>query len=196
MVAGQDTTLSCTCGALTGTIRNVSPATVVHARCFCADCRAAEVYHQQPDPGENGVDLTMIDPATLSIDSGTEHLAVMRIYPKGIFRWYAACCGARLFNTVYSARFVFVTVCSDRIATPSLLGPEVARAFVPQPDGTTKNENAARLYLPMIRRSLLRLITGRWRDNPLFDPASNRPVAVPHVLTREDRHAIGLTPKS
>ena len=196
MAAGQDTRLSCTCGALTGTIRDVSPRNVVHARCFCADCRAAELYHGQPDPGTEGVDLTMVDPARLSIDSGHGHLAVMRLYRKGILRWYASCCGARLFNTITTARFVFVTVCTDRIERKDLLGPEIARAFVPQPDGKARNENISRLYLPMIGRTLVRAFTGRWRDNPLFDRKTGAPVAQPRVLTREDRRALGLGPRA
>lgn len=190
--AGQDTAFSCSCGALGGTIRDLSPATAIRATCFCTDCRAAEVWHGQPDPGTGGVDLAMLDPARVDIDRGHEHLAVIRLYPKGILRWYASCCGARLFNTVASPRFVFVTILAARVAEPDRLGPERARAFVAKPDGTRGHVNAGALYLPMIGRSLARLVTGGWRRNPLFDTATGKPRATPQVLTREDRRRLGL----
>ena len=192
MPGGKDTRFSCTCGQLAGQIRDVSPATVVRARCFCGDCRAAELYHNQPDPGEAGVDLVMVDPAKLSIDRGIEHLAAIKIYRRGILRWYAACCGARLFNTVDTPRFAFITVVTHRLEDPDAAGLEQARAFVPMGNGKTKHENGAKLYLPMIARSLARMINGRWRDNPLYDVESGKMRAVPHILTREERREIGL----
>lgn len=137
----------------------------------------------------------MVDPAKLSFDQGREHLAAIRIFPKGPVRWYAACCGARLCNTVDSARFVFITVSADRIAERDQLGPEQARAFVKQPNGKRKHENGSRLFLPMLMRSISRFFTGRWRDNPLFDPKTGKPIVSPHILTREERAAIGLSSK-
>lgn len=192
MPAGKDTRFSCTCGQVAGQIRDVSPATVVRARCFCRDCRAAELYHNQPDPEDAGVDLVMVDPATLSIEQGLENLAAIKIYTKGILRWYAACCGARLFNTLDTPRFAFITVVTHRLAEPEATGAEQSRAFVPLGNGKTRHENASRLYLPMIARSLGRLFTGRWRDNPLYDVEARTMRATPHVLTREERRAIEL----
>lgn len=196
MVAQQDIRFSCNCGQLSGHLADASPQTTVRARCFCSTCRAAEVYHDQPDPGENGVDLVMVDPAKLSFDQGREHVAAIRIFPKGPLRWYAACCGARLFNTAGSARFVFITVSADRIAESERLGPEQARAFVKQSNGKRKHEHGGRLFLPMLGRSLSRFVTGRWRDNPLFDPQTGKPIAKPQILTREERAAIGLPSKA
>lgn len=192
MGAGQDTAFSCTCGQLRGTIRDLSPATAIRATCFCADCRAAELWHGQPDPGAEGVDLAMLDPARLRLDAGAANLGVIRLSPKGILRWYATCCGARLFNTVQSPRFVFVTILSNRVAHPERLGPERARAFITRPDGKRGHRNAHLLYLPMIGRSLARALTGGWRDNPLFDRATGRPLADPRILTRAERRGLGL----
>ena len=196
MAEDSGTPFSCTCGQLHGHIANLSPKTCVHAICFCEDCRAAEVYHKQPDPGETGVDLVMVDPANVHIDGGQEHLAAIRIYPKGIIRWYADCCGARLFNTVSNARFVFITVVAARIPDTDMLGPVQARAFVKQPDGSRKHENGKRLFMPMALRSLARFLSGRWRDNPLFDRETGQMVVTPHILTREERREIGLGSKT
>jgi len=170
----------------------MSPVTAVRARCFCADCRAAELYHNQPDPGEGGVDLLMVDPAKLTIDQGIEQLATIKIYPRGIRRWYAACCGARFFNTLDTPRFVFITVRTNRLADKEAAGPEQAQAFVPLRNGKTKHKNATRLYLPMMARSLGRMFNGKWRDNPLYDPKAGRMRTKPHVLSREERRGIGL----
>ena len=196
MSAGQHTRFACACGQLAGHVQDASPKTTVRARCFCADCRAAEVYHGQPDPEDTGVDLVMVDPAKLSIETGLDKLGAIKIYPKGIMRWYATCCGARLFNTLDTPRFVFITLVTHRVSDPSVLGPEQARAFVPTANGKTKHENALRLYIPMIKRSLARLVTGGWRRNPLVEPATGKMRVTPHVLTREERRAIGLVPKT
>lgn len=196
MASGQNIGFACTCGLLCGTLTDASPRKAVRGRCFCADCRAAELYHDQPDPGDGGVDLVMVDPATLSIDRGQDHLAAIRLYPKGIVRWYADCCGARLFNTLATARFVFITIVAARIAYPDALGREQSRTFVRQSDGTLMHEHAARLYMPMIRRSLIGFLTGRRRDNPLFDRNTGQLGVTPHILTRDERRALGLKPKT
>ena len=196
MARDQDLSFSCKCGQVCGVLTDASPKTVVRARCFCRDCRAAELYHKQPDPGDAGVNLVMVDPAKLHVETGLDLLGAIKIHPKGIMRWYATWCGARLFNTLETPRFVFITMVTDRVSNPDQLGPEQASAFVPMPDGKRRHEHAARLYIPMIKRSLVRMVTGRWRSNPLVDLQSGKLRVTPYILSREERRAIGLGSKT
>ena len=196
MSTGQDTRFSCTCGALTGHIANLSPESAVHALCFCPDCRAAEVYLGQPDPGTGGVDLAQLNPSDISIDTGQEHLALLRLYPTGLFRWYAACCNTPLFNTVTTPKVRLASIRTQRLDEPNRVGPVRSRAFVTKPNGKRKHEHVMRLVWPLAVRSLAGLITGEWRDTPFFDPTTRQPVCEPKVLTREERRALGLGPKT
>lgn len=196
MAAGRDTPFSCTCGQLTGTILNLSPETGVHARCFCADCRAAEVHLGQPDPGQDGVGLFQLSPDQVRFDRGQEHLAVMRIYPKGIMRWHAKCCGAPLFNTTSSPKVYFATMRTSRLPDPSILGPVRVRAFVPKPGGGTRHEHAMILVRRVLSHSITALLSGQWRKTPFFDPNSRAPVRSPRILSSDERKAAGLVRSS
>ena len=143
-----------------------------------------------------GVDLAQLNPSDVSIDTGAEHLAVFRLYPTGILRWYAECCNAPLFNTVATPKVRLATIHTHRLDEPNRVGPVRARAFVPRPNGKRKHEHVLRLVWPLAVRSLSGLINGDWRDTPFFDPQTRQPVREPTILTREDRRALGLGPKA
>ena len=148
MSSGQDTGFSCTCGALKGHIRNLSPSSGTHAVCFCPDCRAAEAYFKQPDPGSNGISLVQLNPDDVVFDEGEEHLAVARLYPSGVLRWHADCCKAPLFNTVATPKVRFATLLVKRLEHPERVGPVRAQAFVPRPGKKPRHKNAMRLIWP------------------------------------------------
>jgi len=47
-----------------------------------------------------GVALYQTRPDCVHIDDGAEHLACLRLSPKGLLRWYASCCDTPLANTL------------------------------------------------------------------------------------------------
>jgi hypothetical protein len=195
VAAGQDTRFSCSCGTISGHIRNLSAETARRALCFCPDCRAAERFLGQPDPGGDGVPLAQLAPADIVFETGLEHLAVMRLYPTGLMRWYADCCKAPLFNTVATPMVCFATILLNRLEHPERAGPVRAKAFVPRPGKKPRHQGARHLIWPVLARSLSALMTGAWRDTPFFDRATGKPVRVPRVLSQEERRALGLGPK-
>ena len=126
---------SCTCGSLKGRITAKGAKSGTHVACFCKDCRAAQLYFGQPDPAPGPVEILQITPEEIKIETGTEHLAVMRLSPKGMLRWYANCCNAPLAATSRTPKFPFAGFIVQRIANPQSLGPITTRGFVPQSNG-------------------------------------------------------------
>lgn len=181
---------SCGCGALKGhdTAEGVKAGTRVN--CYCADCRAGELYFQQPDPAPGPVDIFQLSPETVVIDQGAEHLAAIRLSPKGMFRWYANCCNTPICTTLKSAKTPFAGMNAARFETPDLLGPVVSKGFVPKADGSRKHENAYRAAWPLIKRMALSRLSGGWKNTPFFDAGSGAPVVEPQVIDKAKRKAL------
>ncbi|APE42934.1 hypothetical protein BOO69_05475 [Sulfitobacter alexandrii] len=179
--------LTCTCGQIEGHLRNFSPRMGTHAECFCKDCRAAELYLHQPDPAPGAVGVFQSTPDHLILTKGSEHLAVFSFGEKNLLRWYASCCGTPLFNTPRDPRMSFVAIRTAAIADTAALGPVTAQAFIPAGNDKTRHKGIIRLVGAAVARIALRRITGRWRDNPLFDTDSATPVRPVTVLAQGTR---------
>ena len=192
MAKHASTGFACVCGKLRGHVRDLSPGTAVHLRCLCGDCRAAEIFLDQPDPNPDGVDLAQLDPAAVVFDGGAEHLALLRLSPTGALRWYAACCSSPMFITVASPKVAVATIRVPRLDAPERVGPVRARAFIPRPGGRHRHEHIGRLVWPVLTRSLARLLDGRWRETPFFDAATRKPVCKARVLSPAERRAIDV----
>lgn len=190
MVRPSASALSCRCGQLRGRIDPARPGTGLHLICHCRDCRAAERYLGQPDPGPGGVDLFQTTPDTIHIDTGAEQLAILRLSPNGPLRWYGVCCKTPLFNTLARPGLPFATVMVARLEQPECIGPVKAEAFVPQPGGAPRHRNGTRMVWGVLRRMITSRLSGRWRTTPFFDPNTGEPVAPIHVIGKEERAAL------
>lgn len=180
---------ACACGTVSGRIEPFARGGGMHVRCHCRDCRAAEIYLGQPDPRPDGVALYQTTPDRIIFDQGRDMLALMALGPKGIYRWYAACCRSPLFNTARTARFPFAGVHVSAIGATERLGPVRGEAFIPKPDGSTRNTGAGAFVYGLLSRSIVAWISGRWRQTPFFDLATGKPVVEPRMLTKEERAA-------
>ncbi len=187
MAGTKSVRFSCTCGRVCGRIDPASPRTGTHLKCHCRDCRAAERFFQQPDPGLDGVDLFQTSPDTIHVDKGQDQLAVLRLGPKGPMRWYAACCNAPLFNTLERPGLPFATALVARVEDPTALGPVVAHASFPKPGGGTYHKNGGRMVWNVMTRMLAARLSGRWRKTPFFDSETGKPNGPVRVLSREER---------
>lgn len=185
-----DLPFSCRCGALKGTLHDVSPSGGNHARCFCSSCRAGLIFTGADDPGDKGVPLFQSTPDKVSFESGEEHLAVFSFGPKNVLRWQAACCGAGLFITLRNPKIAMATILTERLGDTAPLGPEKSRAFVPVAGGKTKHEGAYSLIVGAVTRALAARITGRWKDTPFFDVEKLEPVAAVKLITKAERAAL------
>lgn len=194
MRAGRDSApalgFACGCGHLRGHLAPEAVRGGTRLICHCPDCRAAELYLGQPDPTPDGVDLFQTTPDMITIDSGAAHLALLRLGPNGLLRWYAACCGTPLANTPKSSRIPFVGLRSPRFADPVSLGPVRVRAFVPGRGGKPAYQGGGRMALAILTRGLAARLSGRWRRTPFFDPATGQPVAPARIPDKTERAAL------
>ncbi|SDD14688.1 DUF6151 family protein [Ruegeria marina] len=181
---------ACACGALEGHLTPAAVQSGTHVVCYCADCRAGEVFFGQPDPAPGPVDIFQLSPDGIVIEKGRQHLALMRLSPKGLLRWYANCCNTPIATTLKSPKTPFAGFNTRRLADIAALGPVRTRAFVPQPGGGHKHVNIAPAVYGLFSRMLAARLSGRWRETAFFDTATGKPVAEARILTKEERQAL------
>lgn len=185
-MATGDLKFSCNCGALAGHISAEGQKSGLRLLCHCADCRAGELYHQQPDPVD-GVDLFQLAPHQITITQGAEHLRLLRLGPKGLFRWYAGCCNTPVANTLAKPKLSFAGMRSDLFDDKSALGKVQAEAHIPQAGKPPRHKGMIRMVYGLFSRMITARLSGLWRQTPFFDADSGAPVAEPKVLSKEER---------
>lgn len=190
--SATDLAFSCDCGAVVGRL-TCDASSGVHAVCFCRDCRAAELWLGRTDPAPGPVDVFQTTADRVHIDRGADRLGLLRLGPKGLMRWYAACCNAPLFNTLASPKLAFAAIHTARLAAPDRIGPVRARGFVPKSGGGTRHAGAGIMVFRMLKGMAAARLSGRWRLTPFFDPDSGAPVVEAHIPSKQERAALTRT---
>ncbi|WP_227285052.1 DUF6151 family protein [Boseongicola sp. H5] len=181
----SDLRFSCTCGALTGHLVEASPRAGAHVICHCEDCRRTLAYYNIPLPADEGVGLFQTNPDNIRIDTGRRYLGLMRLSPRGLFRWYATCCNTPLFNSSTRPRFPFSSVLTRNMVDTDPLGPVVGQVFKRGPNGKTRHQGMGRLVAGMMLRTGSALVTGKWRQTPFFNIETGEPVATPVIAPKD-----------
>jgi hypothetical protein len=185
----------CSCGALQGEI--VARQAYARATCYCRDCRA---FARTLGRGDNvldahgGVDIIAMRPAGLRITAGRAQLACLSLSPKGLLRWYAACCNTPVANTPRDPGLPYVGFLSHCIAAPA---GEVDASFGPSRIALNTASAEGDVAATPVRTALgvLRImlgvaaarLRGRGAENLFFEAGSSRPVAEPRILTLQQR---------
>lgn len=178
---------SCRCGALAGHVSALGVKAGTRIACHCADCRANELYHGQPDPAPEPVDLFQLAPDTITIAQGAEQLQAIRLGPRGPLRWYAACCGTPFANTLARPGLPFAGMRADLFDDKTALGKRRAEAFIPQAGKPPRTKGAGVMAWGILTRMLSSRLSGRWRQSPFFDETTGKPVAEVRLLGKEER---------
>ncbi|MEM9581283.1 MAG: DUF6151 family protein, partial [Pseudomonadota bacterium] len=107
----QPLQIACSCGQLQIELQGANADTGTHAMCYCVDCQAfnralgrADIMDEQ-----GGTDLYQSQPHRVNITQGAEHLAVLQLQKKGLYRWYASCCNTPLCNTMGTPKMPFAS---------------------------------------------------------------------------------------
>lgn len=165
-------TWTCGCGATRLAIRTGDGS---RALCYCRDCRAFTRHFGRTDmlDAAGGSDLYLVAPHHIRILEGEANLAAIRLTGKGPVRWYAACCGTPMANTMPTRAIPYVTTLVGGFEDPDALGPIQAQAYRKQALGYVEREGGSFLLvaLAVLRRAAGAGITGKWRRNPFFDDA-------------------------
>lgn len=195
----DDLPLRCRCGAVRGVA--TEPTKLNRVVCYCDDCQAFARFLGRDDllDALGGSDICQMALSRLRITEGREHLRSMRLSDKGLRRWYTDCCRTPVGNTLDNPRVPFVGVSAALFeAQGSALDAQVGppRMFVmgrfarggcpPHVHPKIAPADMARVGLLMLRWVLGR----RHRPSPFLDPATQRPIAEPKVLTPAERAAL------
>ena len=188
--------LRCRCGAVRGEMD--TRRTYARATCYCKDCRAFARFLGAPDvlDAGGGVDIVATAPAAVRFTAGAGHIACMSLSPRGLLRWYAACCRTPLANTPRDPRLPYagmVTACFDAApeAVDTALG---ARGRIVLNTGSAPARvRATPLAFVMgglrIFAGILRARLRRERGSPFFD-VGGHPLREPEVIGRERRNEL------
>ncbi|MEN1728593.1 MAG: DUF6151 family protein, partial [Pseudomonadota bacterium] len=104
-----DLPIRCRCGEFKGVALGLKSRTVTRVVCHCSDCQAFAHYLEQADrvlDEHGGTDICQVSPRGVEFERGSDQLACVRLGAKGPYRWYAACCGSPVGNTVPGLAFV------------------------------------------------------------------------------------------
>lgn len=173
-----------------GVLVGVSPANGNRVDCYCKDCRAAEVFARPENARKTDpVHLFQTTPHRISFAQGQDQLAAFSLSPKGVLRWYAACCGVMLFNTLRTPKVPFAAFFTDRAADAAPLGPVRTRAFVRKADGKSGHEGIGHALFNLATTAIPARITGQWKNTPFFDVKTLTPVCQVRILSKEERAA-------
>ena len=143
-----------------------------------------------------GTEIFQTSAARLEIAVGADRLACMRLTPRGLLRWYAACCRTPIGNTLASRQVPFVGLvvcCIDDPARGDALGPIRARGHARFAKGSPPRAHAsfpASVIARVFWIALVARVRGAHRHTPFFDSAIGAPVATPRVLTADELAAV------
>lgn len=169
--------------------------------CMCDDCQAYAHWLRRADEildEHGGTEVFQVTPRQVKFTDGKDQIRCMRLSPKGLLRWYAACCKTPLANSLASPRVPFLSLThmfldpqSDGKTRDEALGPILAAgngrfAVGPMPEG-----GHARFPLGIVVRAARHLLGGWLRGmakpSPIFDATTGAPIVEPTVISLEDR---------
>ena len=188
---------SCRCGEVVVRLDVPRKGGCTRTVCYCDDCqtapRALGAEAHVLGPG-SGTDLVQSTPDLLHIDKGADRLGVLRLSPKGLFRWYARCCDTPMFNTLANLKLGFVGVIIPAEASKQVdaaFGAPRAHVFTttarPRSEAPRKDVGFSVAGYGVLSRLFAAKISGRSKHSPLMQE-DGTPIAKIRVLTKEERH--------
>lgn len=175
----QDLALQCRCGKVKGTVHNVTPEMGTHLACYCLDCQnfAKELGEESSVLNEyGGTRLVHLPPASVTLDSGKEHVACLRLTKRGSHRWYTTCCNTAIGYTVRPwVPFIGIihSFIPEQDNLDGKIGPllgsvnmETAKGEVPR--DVQGEKTTGPVMLQVFKRLLNWLFTGKGKPSPVY----------------------------
>ena len=195
-----DVPIRCSCGALSGVARGVSPKNGSRVVCYCDDCQSFAHFLGRADEildAHAGTDVFSTTLAHLEINEGADQIACVRLKPDGMFRWYAGCCRTPIGNTFPSTKSPFISVvhscmdhASDIRSRDEALGPIRSRAngrFAKGDLSTLEAHPRIPLsMLPLVAKLFVAMLRGEHSPSPFFDDEKGEFRVAPHVLSETE----------
>ena len=186
--------IRCKCGSIRGKAISVSGSNAGRFICYCNDCQAFANYLSSSKStldAHGGTEITPFYPAQIQITHGADQLRCLRLSPKGLYRWYAGCCRTPIANSnpgLPWAGMIHTALVGDR---EKELGPIRGGLFgkfaIGTPPSGTPDKVGLRELLMIAPFMVKGFILGRKSPSPFYDSKTGAPIAVPKVLTKEER---------
>ncbi|WP_281181494.1 DUF6151 family protein [Veronia pacifica] len=121
--------------------------------------------------------------------TGQEHVHCVRLSPKGMYRWFTACCHTPLANSIPGFPFVgvFDHVFNDKQALSNTAGPVLGAVHTRRAVGPIPESMKERHELTLIAGTLKKLL--RWKLHGLTHPnpfhkKGGQALALPEILSQ------------
>lgn len=202
---GADVPLRCRCGRVRGVAKGVSPKAGLRFVCYCKDCQAFARFLGRPDVLDEagGTDIFQMAVGRLEMAAGGDALGCLRLASRGVYRWYADCCGTPIGNTMgprvplIGVTHSFMDHRGDGRPRDLVLGPPLCRIFERSAIGplpsTAPPPPSPGVVLRRMSRLLVWSARGLARPNSFFDESTGAPCVAPRVLTSQERAACETT---
>lgn len=193
MSEGSKLSLRCDCGSVAGDISGATRRTATRLVCYCDDCQrfaAALGVADRVLDEYGGTEVLHISPARVTFTQGDCEIACLRLSPRGIFRWYAACCKTPIGNTLPTPMVPFLSLINTCVHVESgtlgdVVGPVHSRlqgrfAIGGTPPGADPKIPVTAVFRAA-RKSLGWWLRGDGRRSPFFT-RSGKPIVEPHIV--------------
>ena len=195
--------LRCSCGAVSWDLIEGSPRTGIRYICHCDDCQAFAFYtgHQADMlDTQGGLDAYQLPSTQIEFHSGLNRLACVQVTSRPLLRWHCGTCRTPVAGTYHSAKlsFVSVSLCAAAMADrEAVCGPSSGHVWTKFGWGDlskVKQCSIPAMLWRMASRMVRARLSGDYRNNPFFH-ADGRPLATPHVLSRQERDELDAAAK-
>jgi hypothetical protein len=191
--------LSCQCGEVTGVITPTPVGYFTHAVCYCNDCqafahalgRAREILDEH-----GGTRVLQVGSKRMTIDRGHEHIRCMKLSPKGLMRFYAACCNTPIGNVV-SGKIPMIgipAVFVEDLRPDHPVLPVQARVFGRFGHGQLPAGTPGKILPRDVLRAVKQIVGARLRgeqkDSPFFDTRTGSPIVAPEIISKAVRDSV------
>ncbi len=154
--------------------------------CYCRDCQSFPRHLGQAERhlDQDGTRIFQTTPDNVAFLKGQENLSLLRLSPKGTFRWYCRCCNTPIANTMANTHIPFCGMVLPKDHPD--FGAVKSRFYTKHTNTAQRDESVAPAILATIARAITARITGAERRAPFFKE-NDQPVAEATVLTLEER---------
>lgn len=191
--------IQCECGKFSAELTAFPRNTPGRLVCYCDDCQSYAHYLGRADllDANGGTEVIPAYPRDVKILSGKEQLKCMRLSPKGMFRFYTACCKTPVGNTrpmspwigvsrrMYTAKDPGQLDRAFKSVRSSIMGSH-AKGTPPKGTPKTFNAKAFAAVMPFLLKGKL---LKTYLPSPFFAEDGRTPIVAPHVLTMDERQA-------
>lgn len=183
--------LGCECGKVKGILENIDSKSDLRVVCYCLDCQQfAKTLHKTHKTLDayGGSDIYQTHWKDIKITQGADQLRCLKVKPKGIIRWYTACCETPIGNTI-GVKVPFIGVISSFMGNGTqreeILGPVRGyfykkRATQSLPESIQKTSEIG-LVVRVLGNLVKWKFTGKTHPNSFFNE-QGKPVTKPKIL--------------